>query len=115
MKKIRTISIRIALAILFTNLPIVSEILSLIFYAVVAPPFCFTTKDTQFSDCGGINLIKQSADYTLYKRKYPNADHTLYRYNREREWKYFFMWRIYLTTPEWQAPFIDTGGKLGPG
>ncbi|TDE11369.1 hypothetical protein [Dyadobacter psychrotolerans] len=115
MKTIRKLFFDILLLIFISNLPFVSDILTMFFCGLVAPPFCFTTRDAQFSDCGGINSIKESAQYKFYKQKYPKADHTLYRYNREREWRYFFMWRFFLMDPNWRAPFIDAGVKLKPG
>ncbi|MCE7041608.1 hypothetical protein [Dyadobacter sp. CY312] len=106
MKLFRKILMPTLLILLLSNLPIISEILSVILYATVAPPFCFSTKDLKFEDCGGIDKIKLSADYATYKSQFPGADHTLYRVNREREWKYFFMWRIFLTDPNWKVPYM---------
>lgn len=73
----------------FTNLPFVSEVLAIFFYATVGAPFCFRTLDGGFGGCGGIERVKQNGRYILYKKKFPNASHTLYCVNREREWKYF--------------------------
>lgn len=87
-------------------MPGVSEILSAFFYASVAPPFCFTTRDSNFDACGSIVQISEGNHYKEYKERFPKRDHTLYRYNRTRDWKYFFMWRIFLTDANWRTPYL---------
>jgi len=89
MKKFRKILLFPVIVLLTSNLPFVSEILSVFFYATVAPPFCYITKDVQFYACGDVESIRENTDYKLYKQKFPERDNTLYRHNRIREWNIF--------------------------
>jgi hypothetical protein len=76
-------------------MPLVSEVLSVFFYSAVGPPFCFTTADSGFIECGDIGEIKRDSGFKEFVQRFPERSHVLYRYNRKREWRYFFMWRIF--------------------
>ncbi|CAG4988743.1 hypothetical protein DYBT9275_00149 [Dyadobacter sp. CECT 9275] len=92
---------------LLINLPPVSEILSIFLYDTAGIPFYFVSKDARYFSSGDITTIEKSDSYHMYQKNLPKADHKLYRCYRKREWKYLFMWRIYLTKPNWTTPYID--------
>jgi hypothetical protein len=48
MKNFRKLILYFTLVILMSNMPLVSEVLSVFFYSAVGPPFCFTTADSGF-------------------------------------------------------------------
>jgi hypothetical protein len=99
-------AIYIALAIVLSNMPVISEALSIAFYDTVGIPFHFITKDAHFYATGDINKISVSDSYKKYKRLFPRADHSLYRCFRKRNWEYFFLWRTFITNANWRAPYI---------
>jgi hypothetical protein len=99
--------IYIVLGIIISNMPFVSEVLSITFYDTVGIPFHFITKDAHFYSTGDINKILASDGYQKYKSSFPQADTTLYRCFRKKDWKYFFLWRHYMTDANWRAPYIS--------
>jgi hypothetical protein len=107
MKKYRRLITVPLWILLISNLPYISEILAIFIYATVSPPYCFITKDAHYYKCGGIQEMSEDPDYLSYKKMFPKEDHTLYRCNRKRDWRYFFMWRIFLTDKNWSTPYID--------
>jgi hypothetical protein len=114
MKKYRRLITVPLWILLISNLPYISEILAIFIYATVSPPYCFITKDAHFYACGSIKSINEDPYYNLYKHKFPAADHTLNRCNKTRDWRYFFMWRTFLTDENWTAPYIEEPFFIGP-
>ena len=66
----------------------------------------YVTKDKKYAFEGGLRYLEQSPYYPKYKKMYPNADHTLYRIEPIRVWR-FWRWREYLTSTKWKQKYME--------
>lgn len=107
MLRVKKTFLYIVLTIVICNMPLISEVLSVLFYDTVGIPFHFITKDAHYYASGDINKILSSNGYIKYKESFPRANHTLYRCYRKKDWRYFFLWRSFITNPNWKAPYIS--------
>lgn len=106
MSRVKKALVYLVLTIILSNTPFISEILSISFYDTVGIPFHYITKDAHYYATGDVNKIYSSDSYIRYRKVFPKADHKLYRCFRKKEWRYFFLWRSFITNPNWKAPYI---------
>ena len=66
----------LAFVLIISNLPFISEILTIFFYSTVGRSFDFISKDAHFYAHGGIQTIKANDKYLEYVKATPKADHT---------------------------------------
>jgi hypothetical protein len=106
-RSIKKIVTYILLLLFVCNIPPVTGILTSFLVSMKGIPFGFVTKDLHYATAGGLKTIKKSDSYKEYKRRYPMADHTLYRVNPTKDYSMFWRYLEYATNPNWRAPFIE--------
>ena len=80
-------------------------------FAVFPPLDHYITADKKFVHGGHLSNAPNNVMYLRYLQQYPNADHTLFRVESMR-WYRFWRWRDYLTDVKWKAPYIETDWAL---